>query len=55
MAVSKTETIGFANQFNPFLTDNKASLQEKGLDVSAWITPSLWIILAFALKVYIYF
>jgi len=32
MAVSKTETIGFANQFTQFLTDNKASLQEKGLD-----------------------
>lgn len=38
MAVSSTETIGFANQFNQFLTDNKASLQEKGLDVTSWIT-----------------
>lgn len=38
MAVSSTETIGFANQFNQFLTDNKTSLQDKGLDVTNWIT-----------------
>jgi hypothetical protein len=38
MAVSSTETIGFANQFNQFLTDNKTSLQGMGLDVTNWIT-----------------
>jgi hypothetical protein len=38
MAVSSTEAIGFANQFTQFLNDNKASLSEKGLDVTNWIT-----------------
>lgn len=38
MAVSNTKTIGLAEQYNQFLRDNKALLQEKGLDVSGWIT-----------------
>lgn len=38
MAVSKTETIGFANQFKQFLQDNQADLLAKGLDVTSWIT-----------------
>ncbi|MGC2235911.1 MAG: hypothetical protein WA584_07100 [Pyrinomonadaceae bacterium] len=38
MAVSKTEAIGFADQFRQFLQDNKQALSEKGLDVTNWIT-----------------
>ncbi len=38
MAVSKTEAIGFADQFRQFLQDNKQALSEKGLDVTSWIT-----------------
>ena len=38
MALSTTETIGFANQFIQLIQDNKDSLQAKGLDVSSWIT-----------------
>lgn len=37
MAVTNTETIGFAEQFNQFLQTNRALLQEKGLDVTGWI------------------
>lgn len=38
MAISITETIGFADQFIQLIQDNKDALQDKGLDVSAWIT-----------------
>lgn len=38
MAVSITETIGFADQFVQLIQDNKADLQAKGLDVTSWIT-----------------
>lgn len=38
MALSITETIGFADQFIQLIQDNKATLQEKGLDVTDWIT-----------------
>lgn len=38
MAVSQTETIGFADQFRQFLIDNKTELLAKGLDVTGWIT-----------------
>jgi hypothetical protein len=38
MAVSQTETIGFADQFKQFLIDNQAELMAKGLDVTGWIT-----------------
>ena len=38
MAISNTETIGLAEQFNQFLEQHKAFLQEKGLNVGNWIT-----------------
>lgn len=38
MALSTTETIGFADQFIQLIQDNKGLLQEKGLDVSSWIS-----------------
>lgn len=38
MPMSNAETFGFSNQFIQFLTDNKADLQAKGLDVTSWIT-----------------
>lgn len=38
MAVSNTKTIGLAEQFVQFIQDNKTLLQEKGLDVTNWIT-----------------
>lgn len=38
MPLSTAETIGFANQFVQLIEDNKELLQEKGLDVSTWIT-----------------
>lgn len=38
MALTNTETVGLAEQFVQFLQDNKAVLQDLGLDVSPWIT-----------------
>ena len=38
MAVSNTKTVGLAEQFIQFLQDNEASLKDKGLNVSDWIT-----------------
>lgn len=38
MAIANTETVGLAEQFIQFLQDNKTTLNEKGLDVTVWIT-----------------
>lgn len=38
MSMSTTETIGFCNQLIQLLQDNQTDLQQKGLDVSGWIT-----------------
>src|SRR5438045_5436403 len=38
MAIANTKTVGLTEQFIQFLNDNKTTLQEKGLDVTNWIT-----------------
>lgn len=38
MAVSNTETVGFADQVIQLMQDNAVDLKEKGLDVANWIT-----------------
>jgi hypothetical protein len=38
MAIANTKTVGLTEQFIQFLNDNKTVLQEKGLDVTDWIT-----------------
>lgn len=38
MPMTQTETIGFCSQTAQFLEDNKANLQNLGLDVSSWAT-----------------
>lgn len=37
MAVSNTETVGFAEQVIRLMQDNAADLKDKGLDVANWI------------------
>jgi hypothetical protein len=38
MSLANTKTLGLAEQFIQFLTDNKTILQENGLDVTNWVT-----------------
>lgn len=38
MALANTKAIGLTEQFIQFLNDHQRDLQEKGLDVSGWIT-----------------
>ena len=41
MALTTTEVIGFADEILEAMQQNKAELQAKGVDVTAWITEAL--------------